>query len=99
MSDLAWQNDVTLPTELQAKYEAYKVAYRAAKALREAFEGATVAAFKPHIPAGSTLAFSYNFGKLGVAIAPERKAKTQPKATQISLSDWLLQNEQIGVRS
>jgi hypothetical protein len=80
MTDLVWNNDIELSEELSALYDAYKVAYREAKALRRAFENAVIADARAakSIEPTETLKFSYNFGKLGIAVAP--LAGEKPKA-------------------
>jgi hypothetical protein len=71
-----WQDiDVTtLSAELQAKYEAYKVAQRAAAELRTEFESAVNDA--SDLPQGMKLVFGYRFGKLSAALV---KSEDKPK--------------------
>jgi hypothetical protein len=64
----------TLSPELAQAYGAYKAQYAKAKAMREAFESAARDAAE--LPNGLTLLFSYNFGKLNIAVA-----KAEPKRT------------------
>jgi hypothetical protein len=89
-TDKQWLNNVVLPQDLQDKYEAYKAAYRVAKALRQEFEQATIAAHAGAIPAGMTLIFSYNYGKLGLALGEaDTKQAKRPAAKLLGLGAWL----------
>lgn len=63
----------TLSPELAKAYDAYKMSYAIAKALRVKFEEAANKAAE--LPATKALVFSYNFGKLNIAIGEPAKAK------------------------
>lgn len=63
----------TLSPELAKAYQAYKSAYAIAKGLRSKFEEAANTAAE--LPATKALVFSYNFGKLNIAIGEPSKAK------------------------
>lgn len=93
-----WQDiDVaSLPGPAQQAYEQYKVAQRAAAALREAFE-ASVRAVAP-APTGMRMVFGYRFGKLSAAIVEDegRPVKARPKAT---LADFLAAQAASGLRA
>lgn len=87
---LAWTNncEAMLSAEMKEKLELYREAYREAKALRLEFEQAVIQAVE--LPQGKTIKFSYNFGRLGMAVAdgPAPKPVAAPKP-KLSLSDWL----------
>ena len=72
----SWQevDPATLQPEVAKAYVAYKAEYAKAKAMREAFEGAARKAAE--LPATHTLLFSYNFGKLNIAVAKAETKKT-----------------------
>lgn len=84
---LAWSEvDVdSLTDDQRAKYDAYKAAYRVAKAKKEEFE-----AFMQEIaPEGKRLVFGYNFGKLSVAIDDAQAAKPKASAKAVPLSQLI----------
>ena len=90
MTDLNWNNNVSLPASLTKAYEEYKAAYKVAKALRLSFEASVIEAVEDKLDADKTLVFSYNFGKLGIAIAPKREGKPKAKSqAQLSLGDLI----------
>lgn len=82
-STLKWAElnpSTDLSKEAKTAYDGYKAIYKQAKEARDKFEAivAQEAAKRNVIPDGHRVAFSYNFGRLSVAIAPkeaERKAK------------------------
>ena len=72
----------TLPRDLSAAYEAYKVAAAHASELRQAFEDAAcgpIAALMSLRP-GYDVAFGYRWGQLSVAAAPKRTATSKANA-------------------
>ena len=76
---LNWQeiDPATLQPAVAKAFDAYKAKYQEAKALREAFENL---AFKTsELPATHRLAFSYNFGKLSMAVALAKPANQAGK--------------------
>lgn len=88
---MKWLNDVS-PASFgdkgEALYNAYKDAYRVAKAAREAFEAEARASLETeHGVDPDTIAFNYRFGKLSVGIGEARERKAA-KPVQ-SLTDWL----------
>lgn len=93
-----WQDidPTTLSAELQAQYEAYKVAQRAAAELRTKFEGAVNESMAAHIPEGHKLVFGYRFGKLSAAVVvDDRKPAVGSKAKQ-SLADFIASQKASG---
>jgi len=74
-----------LSADAQSHYAAYKASYRAMKEAKARFE----ASARECIPApdGLEVKFGYNFGKLGIALAPKGEAKVaKPKQ---SLAEWI----------
>lgn len=97
--ELDWQNidPATLAVEHQARYEAYKTAYRTMKEARDAFEGGMQKA--AGLPQGSRLFFGYMFGKLSVAIgADTTKPAAKGKPAQ-SLEQFLASAQASGRRA
>jgi hypothetical protein len=76
----------TLGDDTQLAYMTYKDAYKAMKAMREAFEQSMASAVE--LPAGKRLVFGYNFGKLSVAVVEDER-KPVAKAGAQSLSSYL----------
>jgi flagellar basal body rod protein FlgF len=74
----------TLSPELAKAYAEYKAIYAKAKAARQAFEQAAVKAAE--LDNGLTLLFSYNFGKLNIAVAKAEPKKTA-SAKAVSFKD------------
>lgn len=76
---LSWMDvdTTTVKGEAAKAYDAYKAAQKAASEKRTAFEAAFVAEArkKKSVPDGKTLRFSYNFGKLAVAVDDDTPAK------------------------
>lgn len=99
VQDAVWQdiNVTTLSAELQEKYEAYKVAQRAAAELRTAFEKAVNEASE--LPYGMRLVFGYRFGKLSAALVKDEAKSVQGTKAKQSLSDFLAAQAQGGHRS
>lgn len=91
MSNMNWLNDVNpdnLGEGAAEAYAAYKTAYRAAKAQREAFERiAREHLATEHCVDPDCLAFSYRFGKLSLGFGEARPAR-KPAAKSQSLADW-----------
>lgn len=85
-----------LSSDVQGAYDAYKVAYRTMKAAKLAFE--TAARGEIPAPEGFEVKFGYNFGKLGIALAPvtdKPKASAKPKQ---SLAAWIASQAASGAR-
>lgn len=72
-------NPATMKPAVQKAYVAYKAHYAAGKALKAAFEKAAIDAMEL-AGTGTTLAFGYNFGKLSMAVVPERDKAVSKKA-------------------
>ncbi len=85
-----WQNvDIaTMPADIRKAYDAYKAAYTAMKADREAFESAMRSALASAMPKGKRAVFGYNFGKLSLAVVDDEPAKPSAKGA-ISLADLI----------
>lgn len=92
-SDLTWIDcdPAELSPETGDRYAAYKAAYRAMKAAKEAFEHSA----RQEIPApqGMIVRFGYNFGKLSFALDV---ANDKRKANKSSLADYLAQMQASG---
>lgn len=75
-SNLTWNtiNVDTLGKSEKAAYDSYRAAYRAASELRESFEAAMRKSVK--LAAGQDLVFSYNFGRLSIAVGDARSKNT-----------------------
>lgn len=96
-STLTWQDidPAELPKSAQDAYADYKASYRAMKAAKEQFE--TLARASIPTPAGFEVKFGYNFGKLGIALAP---VSDKPKAkAKLSLAAWIEQQASAGART
>lgn len=94
-----WVNidPATLTDELQAKYQAYKEAYRFMKSEREAFEEAMAKAGE--VAEGKRMVFGYNFGKLSVALVDDDRKPSKPKASQMTLAQFMAQANASGHRA
>lgn len=81
---LDWRetNPETLPAEVAKAYVTYKSQYAIAKKAREAFEQAALKASE--LPATHRLVFSYNFGRLSIAIDKAKAASTSSKAVSFA---------------
>ena len=89
----------TLSTPIAKAYAQYVEARREAATLKQAFEDAMNAS-ATSLPATHCLVFGYNFGKLSVAIAPKRKAKTSGASkSATSLADFLAAKRLSGSRT
>lgn len=84
----------TLTGDIAKAYNQYKEAYRIAKGNKDRFEAA-MSAQAGLERNGLKLIFSYNFGKLSIAVVPNDKPKAVKPATQ-SLSEWLTAQAQSG---
>jgi hypothetical protein len=86
--DLPWEeiDPETLPAEVAKQYDAYKALYAAAmepvKAARAKFEEAATKA--RNIPHTHRLVFSYNFGRLNIALDVASKSKAGSKAVSFA---------------
>lgn len=82
---LSWNevDPATLQPEAAKAYTAYKAIYAQAKKQREAFEALCLKASE--LPQTHRLVFSYNFGRLSIAIdLADTKAKAGSKAVAFS---------------
>lgn len=90
---MKWLNDVQLDTftpDARNAYDAYKAAYRTAKALRESFETlARAEIVEAHGVDGDCIAFNYRFGKLSLGLGDARPTRTVTAKQKQSLGDWL----------
>lgn len=87
VSDWADLSMDALSPEARRAYDAYKAAYKQAKAARETFEGLARQAIP--IKPGYRLAFAYNFGKLRVAVVEAKVEEPKGTASRGTLADWL----------
>lgn len=89
ITETTWHNvDLdTLAGPVRRAYEEYKVAQRAAAALRASFEDACRTANPA--PAGQRLVFGYKFGKLSVAMVADEGKPAKAKQASGSLADFL----------
>lgn len=95
-TELSWTdiNPAELPPAVRAKYDAYKASYRAMKEAKAGFEDAARSVIPA--PTGFEIKFGYNFGKLGIALAPiTDKPKPAAKGTT-SLAAWIEQQRAMG---
>ena len=95
-SKLDWLNVEIeqLSVESRERYEASKLAYRAYKAARDAFENGMQDEY--NTPEGSELKFGYNFGKLSVAIGPKTQRKVKSEAVKQTLAEFLAAQAESG---
>jgi hypothetical protein len=95
MSDLTWTNIDTseLSAEAQRAFASYVEAKKAANEARRHFED--LARPSIPVPAGTELKFAYNYGRIGIALAP---AEARPRAKQ-SLADWIAAQKASGGRT
>lgn len=85
-----------LPANVRQAYDAYKAQYRQMKEAKLRFE--TMAREAIPAPEGMEIKFGYNFGKLGIALAPKSEARAPAKPKQ-SLADWIAAQQAGGHRS
>lgn len=76
--DVNAKGEPVLPSDAQKLYVAYQAEQAKAKAARLAFEAAITKHMeaKKVVPAGKEPVFGYNFGKLAVAFAPAKAARS-----------------------
>lgn len=89
MAELAWQeiDPSALPPVALEAYVAYKAAYKAAKQAKQTFEESVIA--NADLPAGKTLKFGYNFGRLSIALADDTTKPAKIQAPKQSLAAYL----------
>lgn len=95
-TELAWTdiNPAELPPPVRVKYDAYKAAYRAMKEAKLAFEESARGVIPA--PDGFEVKFGYNFGKLGIALAPVSDKPKPAAKGATTLAQWIAAQQAMG---